>query len=503
MGTRLLTAAAAACAITALTVAMPPHAVAAPGDGYATWTLSGSGGAYTASATDLAVGFPAVSVRSTSAAPATVGSGATAWIPAGTGFGTAFGSSQGRTYLGLRPAANNASSPSDTVLTFDAPTPVSGWGIALGDLEAETVEVFGRDVDGAAVTGAELGLVETFSFCDASPRSAACSGQTAPYAVPTATVLADRVTATDPRCPADPTTCDTVGETVWLSPTVPLSSLTVRSTWNQGLPSYQLWLATAEHAAAGTVLAPCGADGSGVTVEAVAPDDTVAATTTSATGGAWGLDRLLARPDWRVRVVAPAGTAVDGDATRTVDLSATDVTDLSTSLVAVRPVSGTVTDGAGSSLAGASVVLRSGTQTLGPLTTGADGGYTFPTVRAGSWQLVVTAPAGYTDAAPVDLTVGCAAVTVDPVALDPAATPTPTPTATPTATATSTPSTAPTTSPSLPGSGPTTPGPAALGPTALAQTGSGAALPLAGGGAGAVLVGAAVLAWSRRPARRH
>ncbi|MBM6399830.1 carboxypeptidase-like regulatory domain-containing protein [Phycicoccus sonneratiae] len=469
-------------------------ASAAPSEGYADWTLSGSGGAYTATAADLATGFPAVSLTSTSAAPASVGTGTTTWVPAGTGFGAAFGSSRGREYLGLRPAANNATSPSDTTLTFAAPTPVGGWGLALGDLEAETIEVTGTDPDGNPVSGAQLGLVEAFSFCDASPRSAACSGQSAPYDLPTATVLADRVTATDPRCPSDPTTCDTVGETVWLSPTVPLGSLTIRSRWDQGLPTYLLWLATAEHAVSGTVTAPCEADGSGIDVEVLDPADDVVATATTTTGGTWQVSGLLARDDWRVRVVPPAGTAPSGAATTPVDLSAGDVTGVDSTLTSVRPVSGSVTDPDGAPLAGASVVLQSGTTTLGPVTTGADGTFEVPGVPAGDWEAVVSAPEGYLDPDPVDLTVGCGDVALDAIALEAAPTSTPTPTTTTPAPSTSGP--APTTT--APTAPPTAP-PAVTGP--LAATGADPLPPLAHAGA-LVLAGVGLLGWSRRRPRR-
>ncbi len=298
----------AVVAVTFLLLGGPVLAArAAPSEGYADWSLGGVPGAYTATATDLATGFPTVSLTSTSRGAASVVGGATTWLPASSSFGTAFGSSANREYLSLRPAADNGTSPSTTTLAFADPTPVGGWGLALGDVDAETLEVTGTDADGDPVTGAQLGLVEAFSYCDASPRAPTCTGTSAPFALPSATVLADRVVLEDAACPADTTRCDTTGASAWVRPTVPLSSLSVRSTWKQGAPTYQLWLATAESAVSGTVSAPCTGDEEGARIDVLDADDEVVATTTTAAGGSWSIGSLLARAGWLLRLTPPPG----------------------------------------------------------------------------------------------------------------------------------------------------------------------------------------------------
>lgn len=41
----------------------------------------------------------------------------------------------------MRPAADNANSPSTTTYTFATPTPAGGWGFVLGDVDADQVLV--------------------------------------------------------------------------------------------------------------------------------------------------------------------------------------------------------------------------------------------------------------------------------------------------------------------------------------------------------------------------
>ncbi|MGG5260637.1 carboxypeptidase regulatory-like domain-containing protein [Phycicoccus avicenniae] len=498
-GVRLLGLVAVAAAVLG-TGAVP--ASAAPSEGYADWTLSGDGGAYTASAAGLATGFPAVSLTSTSRATAQVFGGATTWLPASSSFGARFGSGQDREYVSLRPAADNAGSPSVTTLTFDAPTPVGGWGLALGDVDAETLTVTGTDVDGNPVTGVRLGLVETFSACDASPRASACSGLTAPYAVPTATTGGTSVTLADPLCPTDTTRCDTTGAVGWLAPTVPLRSLTVTSTWKQGLPTYQLWLATAEQAVSGSLTAPCAADLEDVRVEALRPDDSVAASDTTGAEGTWSLTGLLGTADWRLRVVPPQTAAVDGAATRTLDLSDGDVTGLTTALRSLRTLSGTVVDRTGFPMAGAVVrVLENGTE-VGRDTSTGDGTWSVGGLPVGDLDVAVDPPDGWTAPAPADVTLGCDGTTLSPIVLteDPGPTTSPTPTPTSPAPTTSGEPAPPTRTPGGPGS---TTGPVSGGTPSggLAATGAEPAAPLV---LGALLlgVGAGLVALSRRRPRR-
>ena len=103
-----------------------------------------------------------------------------------TPFGQVYGSSQNKGYLNLRPAADNAASPSITTYTFASPTPAAGWGFVLGDVDADQVLVRATGPGGAAVAVGDLGFQGVFNYCDVpSPRPGSCSGVAAPFDLPT------------------------------------------------------------------------------------------------------------------------------------------------------------------------------------------------------------------------------------------------------------------------------------------------------------------------------
>ena len=86
------------------------------------------------------LGFPRTSVSTTSRDPSALADDTT-WIPGSTSFGQVFGSSQDRSHLVLHPAADDPTAPSVTTFTFAEPTPVGRWGLALGDIDDEALEV--------------------------------------------------------------------------------------------------------------------------------------------------------------------------------------------------------------------------------------------------------------------------------------------------------------------------------------------------------------------------
>lgn len=127
---RRLAAAIGAVGVVALGAGAQPAFAQEAGD-YAEWTLEGTSGDFSGTMT-LPAGFPVASYSSDSRADTAVPTGASNWIPADAPFGGVYGSSQGMPYLNLRPAADNATSPSTTTYEFSSPTPVAGWGFALG-----------------------------------------------------------------------------------------------------------------------------------------------------------------------------------------------------------------------------------------------------------------------------------------------------------------------------------------------------------------------------------
>jgi hypothetical protein len=467
---------------------------ALPAPKYLTWSLAGTGGAYTATAGEEPIAFPQVSVTSTSGGPASVGSGASTWIPAGTPFGTRFGSSQDRPYLSLRPAADRTDAPSVTTFTFASPTPVGSWALALGDIDAEALEVRGTDADGGPLTGAQVGLVEVFNYCNASPRSSACGGQSEPYPLPTTAVAGDRVTLEETGCPVDPTRCDTTGASAWVSPTVPIRTLTVTSTWRQGSPSYQAWLAVERRELSGAVepaVPPtCGTEVPETTT-LLTTDGRYIAEESGSDGGVFNFSYIVPGR-YVVRISLPdTWELVDpGDAERVIDVRERDATGL---VSLARPLVGNVTvdvhDPYGP-VPGAEVRLVRGQEILGPATADENGFARLTRVPVGTWTIEVLRP-GATRPITQRLDLRCGFASVDvrvPLA--------PSPTST-------TPAPSPSDEPAPPTPGTTT-GAAADRPSGeLAATGLDPTPPLAVAST-LLLLGTGLVGWSRRrPHRTH
>jgi hypothetical protein len=376
-----------------------PTALAAPSDGYAAWTFGGTTNNFNGTV-GLPAGFPATTFTTNSRTPPSppLPSGSTVWLPAGSPFGAVFGSSQDKRYLSLRPAADGVGSPSTTTYTFADPTPTSGWGIALGDIDAEALTVSARDSSGAPVAGADLGLEGSFNYCAPSPRSSSCPGQVT--VVPTATVGATSIQIEDAACP--PANCDTQGEAAWFRPTVPLSSLTVVSTWKAGLPAYQTWFAGLSNAVSGTVSGDCNVGTAEVDVLLVdGPGGRVLATTTTAADGTYSFDRVLGQSGYRVRIDPPPGVAVDGPTSQAVNTTAGNATGVDFATVGSSRVRGSVVADGDPIAAVAVTLLQGGTQ-VDKTTTDSDGGYVFAGVPNGDYRVLITPPATFEAAGPTE-----------------------------------------------------------------------------------------------------
>jgi LPXTG-motif cell wall-anchored protein len=281
---RILRLAVVLGALAAVAAFAWPASAAAAGSGYGQWSLTGGNGTLTV---PLA-GFPSAKVTTTSSRSQVAG-GTSAFLGTSTPFGAAYGSSQGQHYLVLGTAAMSA--PSATTVTFHAPTP-TGWGFALGDVDADTVRVAATGADGQPVSTAELGWQSAFNYCPNTPRPTGCTGA-GPF--------------TDvPRW--DPTTAtlignvgDTSGASGWFRPTVPISSLTLTFTAQTGIPSYQLWAAAEPVRITGRVGTDCGHTAPATTValrdadgSPVPAADGSPVTTTTEADGTYTFDGLTA-----------------------------------------------------------------------------------------------------------------------------------------------------------------------------------------------------------------
>ncbi|RIQ37354.1 hypothetical protein DY240_00765 [Jiangella rhizosphaerae] len=484
--------AAAVAAVTAvLTLAVAGTAQAEAS--YGEITLSGGGGAYSGTVT-LAPGFPATTFTSDSRASATVPSGASNWLSAATPWGEVFGSSQGRPYLNLRPAADAAGSPSTTTYVFDTPTPAGGWGFALGDIDSDIAVVTATDADGAPVSGADLGFEGAFNYCDASPRPSGVCSSGPPaggdgFDLPSSSVGAADVTLTG-HGP------DTGGASGWFRPSVALSSLTIAFEWQTGFPVYHTWFATELRAVSGTVTLDGTTPQAGVEITLTGPSGEVVATVTTGDDGSYEFAGI-APGDYEVVVTVPDGLTAVGPADRPADVVTEDATGVDFDLTAGEPepevfdVPGTVTDPDGEPVPDADVVLETpdGGE-VAETTTDEDGDFVLPDVPGGDYQLIVTPPGG----SPTELPVTVPVEEPLEITADPAPTPTPTPS--PTSSPSPTPTSSPTAEPSPTASPSPSPSPTDEPGEELPDTGAGAAT-----GAVAVLMvaaGAAAFAVRRR-----
>lgn len=232
-------------ASTVLLGAATVDAVTTPGAAYADFaTPTGANPSWTTSLTvPGAAGFPGASITTNSLSPS-VPTGASTWLSTSTPFGAQFASSQNQKYLNFSPTTGQAMST--TVITFSAPTPTSGWGFALGDVDAESIGVTATDVNGQPVPTANLGFQSSFNLCNIpSPKPSTCTGVTT-YDMP------NWVPGSNGGSLQGNTT-DTVGASGWFMPTTGLRTLTLTSTNLSGIPSASLWIASNLRTIAGNI----------------------------------------------------------------------------------------------------------------------------------------------------------------------------------------------------------------------------------------------------------
>ena len=191
----------------------------------------------------------------------------------------------------------------------------------------------------------------------------------------------------------------------------------------------------------GTVTA-AGVGVGGVVVTAEGPGG--AEQTVTAADGSYSFPRLPSG-DYTVRVEAPQGYVVSGDASRAETVAADDVENVDFALARLGSVAGTVTDDGGAPHPDATVTL---TGPGGPfvVTTAADGSYALGELAPGVYTIDVAVPDGFTGATPATRTVTITEqgelIEGQDFVLTPVVV-TPTPTPTPTVTPTSAPTTAP------------------------------------------------------------
>lgn len=204
----------------AMSATIAPPAFAANGIGnFADWQVSGMTGTLPP-VSDGKLGGSIDATQNLSAP-----SGASAWLGAWTPFGQEFGSSQNKRYLSVPVGATTSS----LRITFDTPTPSSKWAFALGDVDAERVQISARDNNGNSVNVSSWHS-GSFNYCNGSPRPSSCGGVQTDTPTWVGSELVGNVN-------------DTTGASGWFQPTAMVKSITLSATSMSGFPTYQVWLA--------------------------------------------------------------------------------------------------------------------------------------------------------------------------------------------------------------------------------------------------------------------
>jgi hypothetical protein len=222
---------------------------------FPTWSIGGASNAYTGTAAFASPGLTSPTVTSDSAS-ITTASGASAYLGAGTGFGAEFGATRAQPYLTIRPRSASPVSAlpvpapgySTTTIDFGAAGPAAGWGFAVGDIDADWVQVIGYDAGGAQVPVADLHEQGAANYCATSPKPPTCAGVTT-FDVPnwtgtgTATETWPDGTITYQAATAYGNYADTTGAYDWFLPAATVHRIDLRYGAVNGSPVFQLWLA--------------------------------------------------------------------------------------------------------------------------------------------------------------------------------------------------------------------------------------------------------------------
>jgi len=236
----------------ALALATPASAAPATIGSFPTWAMSRStdaGLTFTGRADfSAAASFPGVSVSTTSTTVKTP-SGESAWLGDSTGFGQHFGSTRAQPYLYLSPATGG---PSTTTLEFDS-APPAGWGLAVGDIDADFVQIIPRDAAGNQLPDAALNAQDTtgtplLNYCNNTPKPSSCAGPgpftDSPFWFENGTTITTPAGATAYTTPiVNGNGVDTSGAYDWFLPSTDVRSLELVFTVKSGFPTYQVWLA--------------------------------------------------------------------------------------------------------------------------------------------------------------------------------------------------------------------------------------------------------------------
>lgn len=393
-----MTAAVAVAIVLAGTLFLNTTAIAAaPNTGYATYTAAVPNGAD--GSVSMTAGFGNIAFASSGSSGITIPGGSSAIQPLTTPFAAFIGlSSSGQQYINTR--LNNGATATNTY-HFLTNTPNNGkWAVSFGDVDAERLTITATKSNGSPATAAELGFQSQYNYNDPTDSTSHLS----------VTQSGNSVVVEDPLCPSS---CDTVGISLWLKPTVSLSYLSISAFGKSGFPVYQTWFATQYKAISGDVDPFQGTPAVNPTpVPPVTLDlidivsNEIVATTTSDSSGNYSFPAVYpeASGAYEIEATGPYGEDIVGPNPHgNFDVPATDGVGAVTIPTIVAPaeyeVSGSITNGQGDPAAFDVAVLDSTGSVITHTDVQPDGTFSLPFVPpANNLQLVVLGPSGETSA---------------------------------------------------------------------------------------------------------
>jgi hypothetical protein len=174
---------------------------------------------------------------------------------------TVYGSAKNASNLNIRTKTNSIAPGSSitkkvtVTISFNQPTPPSGWGFSLVDMDVDQVRFRAKDASGISVpiTTMASWFIQTF---DASP---VVNGSNIPSWDPgEVAVIGSESTASTWRTTIDTSSGDTEAGAAWFQPNVSLSEMTFeyQSIVQTGAPSYHIIIAACQSAFVGGTPTP-------------------------------------------------------------------------------------------------------------------------------------------------------------------------------------------------------------------------------------------------------
>ncbi len=240
------------------------------------------------------------------------------WMTSATPYGSVFGASgpsESIRFLSQRAAQTTTIT---TVYTFSRPAPARALGIALGDIDVDSVEVAATDASGNVIPLSSL-VPAAFNFCDVpSGKPTECGS--APYATPTWTANATGGVLAG-------TNVETTGPLGWLRPTTGIKTLTLIFRPNipgSGTPSYRTWFTALGFRVSGQVTTTSGSEIANALISLYGPDGALLDTVRTDANGNYRFPDFAAQPGYEVRLSPPDGYYPASPTEENADLSSRD-----------------------------------------------------------------------------------------------------------------------------------------------------------------------------------